>query len=201
MLKNESQFGTNSCSVRRSCYRYQPQSLHIRLIKFSPTVDKLDAGISKRPSRFDRKYHFALPATEERIKYCEHWRTKLANSSSNLPIPSSFSSAVANITEGFSFAYLQEAFVTALLSIVRSRLPVVEKWKSTAIDSGSTEYSSSVDDGLLKKNPVWRAMKHQVEILKKEMKDSRKSVEDAERNSVLSNPKTNEASSVGFGGG
>ena len=29
------------------------------------------------------------------------------------------SSAIASITEGFSFAYLQEAFVTALLSIVQ----------------------------------------------------------------------------------
>ncbi len=37
-------------------------------------VDRLDAGISKRPSRFDRKYHFALPATPERIQYCEYWR-------------------------------------------------------------------------------------------------------------------------------
>ena len=38
-------------------------------------VDKLDAGISKRPSRFDRKYHFALPAMSERIKYSEYWRS------------------------------------------------------------------------------------------------------------------------------
>lgn len=165
-------------------------------------MDKLDAGISKRPSRFDRKYHFALPATEERIKYCEYWRTKLAISSSNLSIPPAFSSAVANTTEGFSFAYLQEAFITALLSIVRSRLPAAEKWKSTGMGSGSLEVPSSAEAevGLLEKNPVWRAIKHQVEVLKKEMKDSRKSVEDAERNSVLSNPKTNETSSVGFGG-
>lgn len=165
-------------------------------------MDRLDAGISKRPSRFDRKYHFALPATEERTKYCEHWRTKLGTSSSNLSIPPAFSAAVANITEGFSFAYLQEAFVTALLSIVRSRLPAVEKWKSTGMGSDSPEGSSSAEAEieLLKKNPVWNAMKQQVEILKKEMMDSRKSVEDAERNSVLSNPKTNEASSVGFGG-
>jgi len=39
-----------------------------------PPVDRLDAGISKRPSRFDRKYHFALPATPERIQYCDYWR-------------------------------------------------------------------------------------------------------------------------------
>ncbi|KAG7006087.1 hypothetical protein G7Y79_00016g040720 [Physcia stellaris] len=174
----------------------------IMVIGSTNYLDKLDAGISKRPSRFDRKYHFSLPATEERIKYCEHWRTKLAISSSNLSIPPAFSSAVANITEGFSFAYLQEAFVTALLSIVRSRLPPAEKWECIGMGSGSLEASSwaEAEAGLLERNPVWRAIKHQVEVLKKEMKDSRKSVEDAERNGVLSNPKTNETSSVGFGG-
>ncbi|KAL8752138.1 MAG: hypothetical protein Q9199_005951 [Rusavskia elegans] len=39
-----------------------------------PPVDRLDAGIAKRPSRFDRKYHFALPAIPERIRYCDFWR-------------------------------------------------------------------------------------------------------------------------------
>ena len=38
------------------------------------TVDRLDAGIAKRPSRFDRKYHFALPALSERTRYCDFWR-------------------------------------------------------------------------------------------------------------------------------
>ena len=37
-------------------------------------LERLDAGISKRPGRFDRKYHFALPALRERVKYCDFWR-------------------------------------------------------------------------------------------------------------------------------
>ena len=37
-------------------------------------VERLDPGISKRPSRFDRKYHFSLPALTERVKYCDYWR-------------------------------------------------------------------------------------------------------------------------------
>ena len=45
-----------------------------QLLTHIPLVDRLDAGISKRPSRFDRKYHFALPATPERMRYCEYWR-------------------------------------------------------------------------------------------------------------------------------
>ena len=53
--------------------------------------------------------------------------------------------------------------------------------------------------GDLETNAIWQAMKHQVETLRSEMKDSRKSVEDAENNSLLSNPKTSDASGVGFG--
>ncbi|KAL8936951.1 MAG: hypothetical protein Q9216_004666 [Gyalolechia sp. 2 TL-2023] len=66
----------------------------IMMIGSTNYLDQLDPGISKRPSRFDRKYHFALPALPERIQYCEFW----------------------------SFAYLQEAFVATLLSVARTRL-------------------------------------------------------------------------------
>ena len=38
------------------------------------TVDKLDAGLSKRPSRFDRKYRFNNPSFEDGVRYCEYWR-------------------------------------------------------------------------------------------------------------------------------
>jgi hypothetical protein len=35
--------------------------------------EKLDAAILDRPSRFDRKYHFTLPALSERRAYLDHW--------------------------------------------------------------------------------------------------------------------------------
>lgn len=38
------------------------------------TVDKLDPGLSKRPSRFDRKYCFSNPSLEDRTRYCQTWR-------------------------------------------------------------------------------------------------------------------------------
>ncbi|KAF8251235.1 P-loop containing nucleoside triphosphate hydrolase protein, partial [Wilcoxina mikolae CBS 423.85] len=37
-------------------------------------LDRLDPGISKRPSRFDRKYLFPLPERKERAQYCLYWR-------------------------------------------------------------------------------------------------------------------------------
>lgn len=37
-------------------------------------VDKLDPGLSQRPSRFDRKYNFSPPGFQERLDYCQHWK-------------------------------------------------------------------------------------------------------------------------------
>ncbi|KAL8875880.1 MAG: hypothetical protein Q9198_005825 [Flavoplaca austrocitrina] len=151
------------------------------------TVDRLDAGIAKRPSRFDRKYHFALPALSERTRYCDFWRLKLAKTTS-MELRPDMSSAIAKITEGFSFACLQEALVTGLLGLVhmqRSDSSSMERY-----DVLSTDIAS---------NPIFQAIKKQVEILRKEMVDSRKSVEDANKNSVLNDPRSGSASTAGFG--
>jgi len=48
------------------------------------------------------------------------YRSKLSKNSS-LRLFIQISSAIASIIEGFSFAYLQEAFVIALLSIVQTQ--------------------------------------------------------------------------------
>ena len=81
-------------------------------------LDGLDPAISKRPSRFDRKYHFKIPSLEERIAYCQFWRNKLVDSDM-VEFPESMCPIVATLTEGFSFAYLKELFVIALLTIAR----------------------------------------------------------------------------------
>lgn len=56
---------------------------------------------------------------------------------------------------------------------------------------------STLDD--LGSNEVWQAISKQVQTLRKKMKDSRKSVEDAERNSILSDARSSSAASTGFG--
>ncbi len=83
-------------------------------------LDRLDPGISKRPSRFDRKYHFKIPAYEERILYCEYWKKKLEKNS-KIDFDPAISDVVAKLTEGFSFAYMKELFVQTLLTIVGGR--------------------------------------------------------------------------------
>ena len=81
-------------------------------------LERLDPGISKRPSRFDRKFRFDNPDTEERTAYMKFWQKKLAGQD-DVDMPDKLCPAIAKITKGFSFAYLQEAMIAALLVIAR----------------------------------------------------------------------------------
>ena len=136
-------------------------------------LERLDAGISKRPGRFDRKYHFALPALPERIKYCEYWRSKLSNNKA-IEFPPKLCEAIAEITEGFSFAYLKEAFITSLLMIVGSR-----KATGKAPDDSS---EAGVESHELNHLLLWRVVSKQVKNLRTQMEDASKSAEDAAKN-------------------
>ncbi|GBE80036.1 hypothetical protein SCP_0212380 [Sparassis crispa] len=76
--------------------------------------DKLDPALSGRPSRFDRKYPFEDPDQDERALYARYWQGKL-KSNHSVSFPDSLVDEVASATDGFSFAYLKEAFVSALV--------------------------------------------------------------------------------------
>ncbi|KAH7343407.1 P-loop containing nucleoside triphosphate hydrolase protein [Rhizoctonia solani] len=90
--------------------------------------ERLDPGLSDRPSRFDRKYTFALPDRDERVQYAQYWQRKLKDNKDGkfhkpdqshvLTFPESLVEKVADLTAGFSFAYLKEAFVSTLVSMV-----------------------------------------------------------------------------------
>lgn len=43
----------------------------ILMIGSTNHLSALDPAIAKRPSRFDRKYHFRLPNEDERVLYCK----------------------------------------------------------------------------------------------------------------------------------
>lgn len=91
----------------------------ILMIATTNHLDLLDPGLSKRPSRFDRKYLFPQPNKEERTLYAEYWREKLKNKPA-IEFPKKLCSAVADITDDFSFAYMKEAFVATLLDLARN---------------------------------------------------------------------------------
>jgi ATPase family associated with various cellular activities (AAA) len=74
--------------------------------------ERLDPSILDRPSRFDRKYHFDLPAAEERLSYVQHWTASLAPALH--PTEPGLAQVVEG-TEGFSFAYLKELFLSSMM--------------------------------------------------------------------------------------
>jgi transitional endoplasmic reticulum ATPase len=94
----------------------------ILMIGTTNHLETLDPAISKRPSRFDRKYHFKLPNEEERVLYCEFWKSKLnldGNEDEEVKFDNELCGIIAKMTEGFSFAYMKELFVISLLIIAR----------------------------------------------------------------------------------
>ncbi len=156
-------------------------------------LERLDPGIRKRPSRFDRKFFFGLPDMEERILYCEFWRRKLGADGDDdndddddggetdvekdpeVEFPQQLCKAIAGITAGFSFAYIQEAFVASLLAIAASE----EEGANGRVEGQQVNTSISWDGRYCTGDPdsdfdqfiLWREMKVQVQILREELDD------------------------------
>ncbi|KAL8772991.1 MAG: hypothetical protein Q9209_002011 [Squamulea sp. 1 TL-2023] len=141
-------------------------------------LDKLDAGLSSRPSRFDRKYLFPLPSEEERRLYCQFWRKRLQEKKVEVEFPAKICPAAALITDGFSFAYMQEAFVATLLAIALKRSDgeeddkVEEGWDHTGDDG----------DKDLDEYELWRELKKTIKSLRDDMSNdpdkSKSSIDD-----------------------
>ncbi len=77
--------------------------------------EKLDASIIDRPSRFDRKYLFHLPAKPERLAYIEKWNGELQ---AEARLSQTVATAIVDQTENFSFAYLKELLVASIVEWV-----------------------------------------------------------------------------------
>ncbi|OTA58328.1 P-loop containing nucleoside triphosphate hydrolase protein [Hypoxylon sp. EC38] len=134
-------------------------------------LDRLDPGISKRPSRFDRKYLFPDPNLEQRIAYCKFWQSKLAGNE-EVDFPDKLCTAIADITDEFSFAYMQEAFVAALLAIARKEKGIDFSYEKPIMQEMSDGWvgvldgdHDDLDDFIL-----WVEIKKQVAILRESMK-------------------------------
>lgn len=74
--------------------------------------DRIDSAIIDRPSRFDRKYHFHLPTLEQRREYLSSWQQRLGDEAG---WKSQEIDALALSTDGFSFAYLKELVISAVM--------------------------------------------------------------------------------------
>ncbi len=78
---------------------------------------KIDEALLKRPSRFDRVFHLGLPELAERRTFCESVlkRSSLAAHLSNDLDVAELAGKIAQKTDGFTPAYLKEAFTAAAL--------------------------------------------------------------------------------------
>lgn len=74
--------------------------------------DRLDPAILDRPSRFDRKYYFNLPTAAERSEYVAGWNKELQG---ELRISEEVAAELVRQTEGFSFAYMKELFLSSMM--------------------------------------------------------------------------------------
>ena len=74
--------------------------------------EKLDPAILDRPSRFDRKYYFSLPAPPERLAYLVSWNKSLE---AELRLPEVSLPKLVEATDSFSFAYLKELFLSSMM--------------------------------------------------------------------------------------
>ena len=82
--------------------------------------ERLDPAILDRPSRFDRKYTFELPAPEERTAYIARWNATLEP---DLKLSSNGIAEIVALTEEFSFAYLKELFLSSMMRWIAAPQP------------------------------------------------------------------------------
>jgi SpoVK/Ycf46/Vps4 family AAA+-type ATPase len=132
----------------------------IMMVASTNYLDRLDPGLTKRPSRFDRKYLFPLPNEKERELYAQFWRRKLKDKK-DIKFPEKLCPAMAKITSEFSFAYMQEVFVSTLLEMARRRT-----------DGINSSYLEELDDDAgddLDQYELWTVFKQQVKALRQDM--------------------------------
>ena len=72
--------------------------------------DRLDPALVNRPSRFDRKYYFNLPAEPERLAYVTAWNQQLQE---QMRLSPGAVKEVLEATTNFSFAHMKELFVAS----------------------------------------------------------------------------------------
>ena len=135
-------------------------------------IERLDTSITKRPSRFDRKFHFKTPSEHERRLYCQYWQSKL-QSNQDIDFTYEVCQAVAAATEGFTFAYLKELFVQTLLVSVSGGVDDIETGASleedAALKDEGTEHSTVKVTKRLEANHFYQTLRQKIEALAEDL--------------------------------
>jgi transitional endoplasmic reticulum ATPase len=141
----------------------------ILMIGSTNNLDQLDPSITKRPSRFDRKYHFSLPNEDERLAYCRYWRQKFIDSD-EVDFPEGICHAVAKLTEKFTFAYLKELFVSSLFLIVGGGTdelegPMAEEPADSEANTAKSTLPNIAVSQHLQDNMLFKTLASQAQVL------------------------------------
>ncbi|KAB8338885.1 hypothetical protein FH972_021829 [Carpinus fangiana] len=149
----------------------------ILMIGSTNHLNKLDPAIAKRPSRFDRKYFFNSPALAERQAYAQYWGRKLSRNK-NMEWDDSIGEAVGLLTEGFSYAYLKELFMTTLFVLASGRMrrrgaAATDESDTATKDAGSLSVAA-LPLHLAEKNLVQIMTRH-IATLREEMNSANES--------------------------
>jgi len=86
--------------------------------------EQIDDAIINRPSRFDVKYNFDLPTEELRRKYAIKWIHKISTLKAGVSFGDDvemLAQDIAKETDGWSYAFLKELFVSFLLRVAHDR--------------------------------------------------------------------------------
>jgi transitional endoplasmic reticulum ATPase len=143
----------------------------ILIIGSTNHIDRLDTSITRRPSRFDRKFHFKAPSEAERKLYAAYWQQKL-QSNEDINFTNEICQAVAESTEGFTFAYLKELFVQTLLMHITGSSEDADEVSSeeqatsetTAAEGPSTDVNASLEG-----NRFYQALRRRIKALAEDL--------------------------------
>lgn len=162
----------------------------ILMIGSTNHLEQLDPAVTRRPSRFDRKHHFGLPTEPERVAYCQYWCRKYI-ASDGVDFPEEICAVMAKLTEGFTFAYLKETFISSLLLYVGDTTNGSEgSTSSTAIDDMEGRSSlPEVDIPLhVRDNRLLRFLMVQTQSLLEDMNSTQAAVSQSSSTSAAANP-------------
>lgn len=129
-------------------------------------MDRLDPALAQRPSRFDRKVRFDRPSKLERLMYTKHWKAKIPSIGED-GFPDELYEAIADATDGFSFAYLKELFVATLLGMARENVGLGDAQKAASSAAFQSDIGVSGDNkSTIDRTVLWPRIKTQIEVLR-----------------------------------
>ena len=99
--------------------------------------------------------------------YCEYWRRKL-RSNKDIEFPKKLCPAMASVTDGFSFAFLQECFVATLVTLAIGK-DDDEVAYAGASSNRTNPRPFDGDNENLDDYKLWTTFKKQADILRKEV--------------------------------